>query len=58
MFHVVNFIYLLTIQQVYATVGRTTQNLGQADPDKIGYVNQHGLSRKVHLSCFELGAFG
>jgi len=37
---------IVVMTKVYATVGRTAQYAGHPNPDEIGYVNQHGLSRK------------
>jgi aryl-alcohol dehydrogenase-like predicted oxidoreductase len=42
-------------KQVYATVGRSPDlKFNGVDPDEVGYVNQHGLSRKVSVcECLE-----
>ena len=51
-----NFAYNpLPSVQVYFTVARdfgTNLVIGKEKPDDIGYINQHGLSRKVRLDHF------
>lgn len=42
---------MLIFDQLYATVGRTkSEKLWDASVDELGYVNQHGLSRKVSFN--------
>lgn len=50
MFAIVKLIDSSIVPQLYATVGRTAQPVRHPNADEIGYVNQHGLSRKVCLS--------
>jgi hypothetical protein len=42
---------MLIFDQLYATVGRTkSEKLLGVNVDELGYVNQHGLSRKVEFN--------
>jgi hypothetical protein len=46
----------LSEQQVFFAVGKNVNEITAADADQVGYVNQHGLSRKVtilnpYLTC-------